>query len=177
MLMYPIRPRKKGQPVLRILCVAVALIFLTGCQTPAAVLDLVRIGQMGLDDARVAQQKLYAKRTQSRQTQLAALDAAFDADVRLVAAGAVKTPDGPVALDADWVISARKGYGAARSLLEQQSRDDLAAHAIELDNLRAAHEALQLANQLVVSQWNAGAQIKQQFMQLLQQSKSPAPSN
>jgi len=60
-------------------------------------------------------------------------------------------------------IAARQGYAAARNLLAEQIRAAEGAHAVRLDNLQAADEALEMASQLVVIQWSVSEKIKQQF--------------
>ena len=154
-----------GGRAVRILLPLLLLAGLAGCGTPTATVDLVIIGRKGLSSAKTAEEKSHEEILTHLRGRMAALDAAFDADVRLVAAGSLKNADGkPVALDAEWVISARKGYAAARSLLAEQIRAAEAAHATRLDNLRAADEALEMASQLVVRQWSLSEKIKQQLM-------------
>lgn len=152
---------------------AVAVIFviillaLPGCRTPTATLDLIAIGRKGLASAREAQQAHQADLLRHHKTQLAALDSAFDNDVRLVEAGQLKAADGNlVKLDADWVISARKGYAAVRTIMADQMRANQATGAIEIDNIDAAAEALEMAAQLTVLQWNVSEKIKQQFLKI-----------
>jgi hypothetical protein len=146
------------------------LILLSGCSSPTATVQLIDIGLAGLDAARTAQQQQHDQLTQHLDRQLTALDSAFDTDVKLVAAGQLKTPDGqPVDLTAEWVIQARRGYAAARSLVQQQRRHEQQAHASELDNLRAAEEALRMARTLSVMQWNVAERFKQTFLSLSNQ--------
>ena len=93
------------------------------------------------------------------------MDVAFDADVKLVGAGKIEDASGqPVELTPQWVISARKGYAAARDLIGEKIRLAEALHATRMDNVRAADEALEMASQLVVQQSNLGLRIKQQLI-------------
>ncbi len=99
------------------------------------------------------------------EAQQAALDAAFDADVALAAAGGLKDPNGqPVPFSPQWVISARRGYTAARDVLASQVRQADAAHSVHQDNLAAADEALDMASQLIVAQWNIAERLKTQLV-------------
>jgi hypothetical protein len=99
--------------------------------------------------------------------QQASLDAAFDADVKLVAAGQVKDAEGEaLALTPEWVISARRGYIAARDLVADQMRSAEATHATRLDNLEAADQALDMASQLILEQWAVGMRIKQELIKV-----------
>ena len=150
-----------------IMCIFAAVLAAAGCATPTATCDLIAIGRKGLASARTAEVQCHAEIIRHYQRQLASLDAAFDADVRMVAAGQLTDAEGkPVAMSAEWVISARKGYAAARNLLAEQIQKNHAAHATELDNLQAADEALQMASQLTVLQWNISERFKQQFLKL-----------
>jgi hypothetical protein len=145
--------------------VVLCLISQLGCSSPIATTGLIAQGQHGLSDARHAQQRTYARYCASHQSQLHALDDAFDADVKLVAAGQIAGDDGqPIPLSSDWVIAARRGYALARDMLATQFASETHAHAIQLDNLSAATEALHLANELTVLQWNVSARIKQAFL-------------
>ena len=157
-------PRNDWRAVLTAL-ILLCLISQLGCSAPTATTGLIAQGQRGLADARHAQQRTYARYCASHQMQLRTLDDAFDADVKLVAAGQLTGPDAqPVPLSADWVISARRGYAFARDTLATQFASETHAHAIQLDNLAAATEALHLANELTVLQWNVSARIKQAFL-------------
>ena len=160
----PPTPRNHWLAALMALIV-LCLISQLGCSAPTATTGLIAQGQHGLVDARHAQQRTYARYCGSHQMQLHALDDAFDADVRLVAAGQIAGDDGhAVPLSADWVIAARRGYSLARDTLATQFASETHAHAIQLDNLAAANEALRLANELTVLQWNVSARIKQAFL-------------
>jgi hypothetical protein len=146
---------------------AIILLALPGCRTPTATLDLIAIGRKGLASARKAQQSHQADLLRHHKARLASLDSAFDNDVRLVEAGQLKLPDGEeIKLSADWIISARKGYAMARTIMAEQMRTSQAAGAVEIDNINAADEALEMATQLTVLQWNVGERIKQQFLKL-----------
>jgi len=110
------------------LCLAVAAAgaLFAGCAAPPATVELVNVARQALADA---SELADARRADdlARLDELAgALDAGFDADVRLVAAGGLIGPDGqPVGLSPEWVISARKGYAAARgALADQRGRPD-----------------------------------------------------
>ena len=139
----------------------------SGCTAPAATLELIAAARKGItfatEDAAARQEEAISR----LQAQTAALDAAFDADVRLVAAGQLADTDGKaLALTAEWVISARKGYAAARGILAEQARSSEAAHAAAMDNLAAADESLDMAAQLIVSHWDAAERIKQHVLSL-----------
>lgn len=143
----------------------------SGCATPTATTELIAQGMKGLEMARDAREQSYAIETKMYQQQLASLDAAFDADVKLIAAGGLTDKDGKaVEMTSDWVISARKGYSTAAGVIGKAMIQSHQAYATDLDNIAAANEALQLANELVVLQWNVGERFKQQFLQLQQRS-------
>lgn len=151
----------------KVMTAVVWLGVLPGCATPTATVDLLRVAREGIGSAQTAQAQMHRQQQQLTEGQLRALDAAFDADVRLVAAGGVQTASGePVTLSPQWVISARKGYVAARDALAEQARRAEADHAVEMDNLAAAEEALRLAEELTVLQWNLGERFKQQFLRM-----------
>ncbi len=151
----------------RKLLLALAALLLVGCQAPTATLDLLTVARHGLADARTAQQTLRNQQLQHLQAQQQALDAAFDADVQRVAAGRLENTDGePLTLTPEWVISARRGYSAARDLLAQQARQADAVHHIHMDNLNAATEAIDLAEQLITLQWSLAEPLRQQFVNL-----------
>ncbi|MCD4823578.1 MAG: hypothetical protein K8S55_03155 [Phycisphaerae bacterium] len=152
---------------LRIIALCLLLVLAAGCSSPAATLELLSVGREALASARTSQEQSHAAAVRNYQKQLAALDAAFDADVRLAAAGGIKNAAGkPVGLSADWVISARKGYAAVRNILAQQAQAARDVHAVELDNLRAGDEALQMAAELTIAQWNIAERLKQEFRKL-----------
>jgi len=144
------------------LCMASA-----GCAAPRATLELITAARKGIHSARQDAIDRHDEAIKRLEAQVAALDAAFDADVRLVAAGQVADADGePVELTAEWIISARKGYAAARGLLAEQMRSAEAARAAGLDNLDAADESLEMASQLIVSRWNVAERVKQHLLSL-----------
>jgi tellurite resistance protein len=144
-----------------------ALLALSGCSAPTATLDLIGVARRGIAQARRSEQDLHAAQLQRIDARINALDAAFDADVRLAAAGAIRDDEGdPVKLTAEWVIEARKGYAAARDMLAEQARQAAAAHVARDDNLLASDEALEMASRLTVQQWRIAEQIKQQLVSL-----------
>lgn len=149
----------------------VLVLLFSGCGSPTATLDLLEVTQQGLAGARERQVRHHDRELEHWRKQSAALDAAFDADVRLAAAGNVRNAGGEVVeLTPEWVISARKGYAAGRDLLAEQVRRSEANHAAAMDDLEAAEEALQLARQLTVLQWNVGERFKQEFLRLIERS-------
>lgn len=149
------------------------VLLLPGCATPTATVDLIGVAKKSLASAATAQRQSHGLIVKQYQAQQAALDSAFDADVRMAAAGELKNAKGePVALSAGWVISARKGYTAARELLAEQIRQETETHAVEQDNLAAAVEALKMAEELTVLQWNVGERFKQQFLRLTQYTQT-----
>ncbi len=158
---------KASRFAFRVALVAVAALGMGGCGAPGATLDLITVARRGLALADQAEAGQHAELLGRLDAQVAALDAAFDADVRLVGAGQLATADGqPVALTPEWVISARKGYAAARGLLAEDRRSAEAAHATRLDNLKAADEALDLAAQLIARQWAVSEQVRQQLIEV-----------
>lgn len=147
--------------------VAVWPVLLAGCGTPTATLDLISVARRGLDDARTAERQRREEMRQRVESQMDALGDAFDTDVRLVSAGEVTGPDGkPVALSAEWVISARKGYAAAGRMLLQQALADQADHLQRLDNLAAADEALLMAAGLIVRRAAVSERVRNVLMDL-----------
>ncbi len=147
-----------------LICFAAAAV-LGGCGAPTATLELITVARKGIADARVGQEGLHAELVRRLGAQSAALDSAFDADARLAEAGQIKDAQGrPVALSAEWVISARRGYAAARDLLAGQIRSAEKTHATRMDNLSAADEALELASQLILSQWAVREQIRRRLL-------------
>jgi len=136
-----------------------------GCSAPTATLNLITFARKALVSAQQAQAAQHDELTQHLKKQATALDAAFDNDVRLVAAGQIKGASGePIELTPEWVVSARKGYAAARDLIADEIRSAESSHAAELDNLKAADEALDMASQLIVRQSAIAEQIKQQLI-------------
>lgn len=141
------------------------VVLLTGCNAPTATLELITVARKGINSAVEGEKRQHAEVVRQLEAQMAALDSAFDADVRLVAAGQIKNPeDNPVELSPEWVISARKGYTAARDLLSGQIQSTRTVHAKRLDNLEAADEALEMASQLIVRRWNIAERIKEHVL-------------
>ena len=150
-----------------VLSVLTVLSVTVGCGSPPATLELVSVAQKALVDATQYQSDRHVDALQRLDESLAALDAAFDADVRLIEAGKITDLTGePVELSADWVISARKGYAAARGAVAEQRRRLEAAHTTHLDNLAAALEALDLAKSLIIQHASLTARAKQFVMSL-----------
>lgn len=150
--------------------VAAAVLLLAGvaggCSPPSASLELIAVARQGMAAAKQAQQQYHQREADLLASQAAALDAAFDADVRLAAAGQITDAAGrPVPLTADWVISARKGYSAARDAVAGQIRSREASHAVEMDNLSAADEAMEMAARLILEQMSLSARFRQELMQ------------
>ena len=124
-----------------------------GCDGPAA-MELLGVARGAVAQARTELQADHDDRLSLVKFQCRSLDTAFDADVRLVAAGGIVTADGePVTLSPEWVISARQGYGAAREALVEQMLAMEADHAVRQDNLVAADEAIDQAGRLML-QWS-----------------------
>jgi len=148
----------------RMSCVAclAAVLAVGGCAPPAATLELIAVARAGLADAKASQQQSHDARMLQFAQQQAALDAAFDTDVRLAEAGELRDAQGnPVAMDGRWVIGARKGYVAARDAVAQQARSAQAVHATRQDNLAAADEALQMARTLIIEQQGMSIRMRQ----------------
>jgi len=142
-----------------------------GCTTPTATTELISQGIKGLELARSAREQSYTIETKMYQQQLASLNTAFDADVSLVSAGGLKDKDGKaVEMTAEWIISARKGYSAAVDSINEKMVKAQQVYSTDLDNITAANEALQLANELVVMQWNVAEKFKEQFLKLQQEN-------
>ena len=133
-------------------CAALA-VAAAGCKAPQATLDLITVARKGLAGAQEAEAQHRAAAAERFAAQAGSLDAAFDADVRLAAAGEIQGPDGkPTGLTAEWVISARKGYAAARDLIGNEARAAELASLARTDNLKAADEALDRAAELILQQ-------------------------
>lgn len=146
---------------------AVLLAALVGCSASPAALDLLDQAERGLNDARSLEQDRHAEGIDRLAGQVSALDAAFDADVRLAEAGAIRDEQGrTVPLDGEWVISARRGYGAALRALHERQRQAEQAHATRLDNIDAAAEALDMARRLIVQQMRIPQDIRQRLLTL-----------
>jgi len=148
-------------------------LLLPGCATPTATIDLIGVAKKSLASAATAQQQSHELIVKQYQAQQASLDAAFDADVRLAATGGLKNAKGdPITLSADWIISARKGYTAARETLAEQIRNEQETHAVEQDNITAALDAMEMARELTVLQWNVGERFKQKFLKMSQYAEA-----
>ena len=148
----------------RRLLVALAVLSacLNGCAAPQAAVDLIAVAREGLTGAKEAENQQHEYLMANLQAKIGALDAAFDADVRLAAAGGIQTADGErVTLSSQWVISARKGYSAARGAIAEQMQSAQAVHFVRQDNLQAADEALEMAGQLIVEHSLLGRRIRQ----------------
>ena len=142
-----------------------------GCSAPTATLDLIGVARKAVALQRDAQRAQHEQIVRHFESQKRALDAAFDADVRLAAAGQITDPAGtPVAMTAEWIISARKGYAAARDIIDGQIASARQANATHTDNLAAADEALDLAGRLIVQQWSVGERIKQNVLDFQRRS-------
>jgi len=142
-------------------------LMLGGCTPPVATLDLITVARTGLADAKAAQQQSHDTLVHQYAIEQSALDTAFDADVRLAEAGKLTDAQGkPVTLSGQWVISARKGYAAARDALATQVSQTQAAHEVRMDNIAAADEALQMAYDLIVQQQALDIRVKQYLTSL-----------
>jgi len=142
-------------------------VLLGGCAAPTATLDLISVARKGIAIARTDAQTRRVDAASRMASQVAALDAAFDADVRLAEAGSLTDDEGEsVELTAEWVISARKGYSAARASLEERIRSVSDAHMAAIDNLDACDEALAMASQMIVANWNVSQHIKQYILEI-----------
>ncbi len=153
-------PEKLTFRPLRLACLLACL--LAGCRAPPATVELIAVAEKALTGAADFQAAQHADQLRQLDAQMAALDAAFDADARLAEAGKIINPSGePVKLTADWVVSARKGYAVAASALAQQRCGLEAAHATARDNLAAASEALELARELILEHSSLSGRAKQ----------------
>ncbi len=138
-----------------------------GCGAPPATLELIGVAQKALRETSALEKERHAEELRRLESMKAALDAAFDADVKLAEAGRITDAQGrPVRLSAEWVISARKGYAAARDALSEQQQRLQAAQATHLDNLAAAAEALTLARNLILQQASLSGRARQFLMSL-----------
>lgn len=148
-----------------LLCLSLAAAAAGGCSSSAATLELITAARKGINMTRSDDAARHDEDIQRLAAQAASLDAAFDADVKLAAAGQIRDAEGkPLELSADWVISARKGYAAARDMLAEQSRMAEASHRQQQDNLAAADEALEMASQLTVWQSDLSERLKQHLL-------------
>lgn len=142
-------------------------VLFAGCSSPTASLDMISVARKGIRLASEGEAQVHNEILQRLQSQVSALDSAFDVDVRLVAAGQIlDANDNPVELSSQWVISARKGYIAARDLTTKQIQLSKAAHVKRLDNLKTSAEALEMASNLIVQQWNVANRIKQHILEV-----------
>ncbi len=138
-----------------------------GCSAPLATLDLITVARKAIADAQEDQVAQHAELIRHLKARSSELDQAFDTDVQLVAAGQIKDASGKaVNLTPQWVISARKGYIAARNMINDQVRSADAAQATRLDNLKAADETLDMASQLVLRQWSIGQGFKDRLLSI-----------
>lgn len=143
---------------------------LTGCSAPQATLDLITAARKGLAVAQEAEAQQHQQVLGQLRANVGSLDAAFDADVRLVVAGGIESLGGePVTLSAEWVISARKGYAAARDAIADQMSSAESAHLIRQDNLQASDEALEMASQLIVQHSLFGQRVRQALLNAQQE--------
>ena len=144
---------------------AAAAVVLGGCSAPSATLELITVARKALAEAKQTQAVQHDDLVKQLEANKAALDAAFDADVALAAAGGLKDANGqPVPFTPQWVISARRGYAAARDVLAQQVQQADAVHAVNQDNLTAADESLDMAAQLIVATWNVAERLRMQLL-------------
>jgi len=138
-----------------------------GCCAPAAALELIAAARTGLAIERQAQVEQHAQVIRQLEAQQAALDSAFDTDVNLAAAGQITDASGStVTMSPEWIISARKGYIAARDALGRQILAAEAAQRVRLDNLAACDETLELASQLLIRQSAIGRGVKEHLMRI-----------
>lgn len=148
-------------------CLLIAACLPAGCSAPSATLDLITVARMGIKSATEAQTASHTELLQYYDMQAKSLDDAFDADVRLAESGQLKDADGnPLKLGAEWIISARKGYAAARDALADRKCGAEAAHAVNIDNLKASDEALDMASQLIVQQSSLTQTLKQHLINI-----------
>ncbi len=148
------------------LCSLLLAAALAGCSASPAAVDLIAAARAGLAQARRAEAQRQALEARGLEAQAAALDAAFDADVRAVAAGQVGPAGDPTALSPEWVISARRAYATTLRALAQQQLRDQAAGAERLDNLAAADEALEMAGDLLVRQLQLAEPVRRRLMDI-----------
>ena len=136
-----------------------------GCSAPPATLDLITVARTALAEAQLAQDQQHQQLLSQLESSKASLDAAFDADVQLAAAGGIRDQDGnAVPMTPQWIISARKGYAAARDALDSQAQNMSAVHSQRQDNLRVADESLEMASQLILSQQSLDLRLQQQLL-------------
>ncbi len=146
---------------------ALMLVPLSGCGGPEAAMDLIAVGRKGIAHQKQALTATHSQLVRQLKATQAALDSAFDADVRLAAGRQIKDAEGsPIALSPEWIISARKGYIAARDAIAEQILSAESVHLIQQDNLHAADEALEMAANLVIQQALISDRIKQYLMKI-----------
>ncbi len=156
-------PAPAGLKALLVLAIAGLL---GGCTAAPANLELISVARVGLAQAASFQQAQQQALDAGFDAQQQALDAGFDADVRRVAAGELRRPDGSgVELSAEWVISARRGYAAARDALADARRQNQAQAVLAADNLAAADEALHLAAGLILQQHRLSQHLRRALLE------------
>jgi hypothetical protein len=145
--------------LLPIACCLLSL--LPGCSAGTATISLIDQAARGIDMLSASLETVHAQQLAGWTAQEAALDAAFDADLRLAEAGKITDADGkPVALTAAWVISARKGYVAGRTVVAANAASSERAHAVDRDNAKASKQALVMARTLAVMSMNISENLK-----------------
>jgi len=169
--------RKWLYPILFLLLLCLSGVF-AGCAPPQATISLINQGQAAIAGARADVAAQHGEIVRFLAAQDGALDVAFDADVKLIAAGAIKDKAGnAVPLSADWVISARKGYSAAKSIVSAEIRSAEIAQSIRQDNLAAGVDALDLAKKLIIMQMNLSENMKGWLMSLESKVIKPIPAS
>jgi len=139
---------------------------LVGCSAPTAAMDLIIQARQGLALSRQAHLDQHEQLMRLLGSQKTQLDDAFDNDARLVEAGAITDPQGqPVAMSAEWAISARRGYSAACDAISRQIQQANLAHTQDLDNIQAVDEAMDLAGLLIIQQYSVAQNLKNQLIQ------------
>src|SRR4051794_37051840 len=118
---------------MRVMGMLVVAVVAAGCRAytgaEVALVDQARKGVAMAAEREAAHREL-VERLNGEQRQR--LDAAFDADVH-----------GEGAITADWVIEARRAYGAAVDAIEKQHAGAVAAGDVATANLVAADAALE----------------------------------
>ncbi len=156
-----------GTSIRKTLPLVLFLGLLVGCETPHATLDLISVARKGMATTRQSQSALHQEIITHLETRKKSLDHAFDTDVVLVASGKLQNSDGEeITLSPEWVISARKGYAAARDIIDSEIQSAQRTHSTQMDNIVAADEALDMASQLIVQQWDVSEKIKQQLLNI-----------
>lgn len=148
-----------------------ATLFIGGCASPTATIDLINVAKKALQQAGEEKQVMYEQQQKMYRSQITALDDGFDADVKMIAAGGIKTAEGEtVTLTPEWIISARQGYSAARAAIETQMLAAEKNNMIEQDNLKVGIESLDMAQELEIMQWNIAEAFKVQFKKLTERN-------